>query len=196
MSEPDRARLRSERFGFVFQSFNLLARTSAIENVALPLFYAGLRTGQRAPRGPSGPAQRWDCSAWANASATRLANFPAASSSALPLRAPLINRPGLLLADEPTGNLDTRTSHEIMETLTRLNREQGVTIVVVTHEADIAAYADRVLTMRDGQIVSDTRNPKPAKAPATARHRQIKTTRALPPHRSKDHGLRRSGHSA
>ena len=75
----------------------------------------------------------------------------------------LINSPGLLLADEPTGNLDTRNSHEIMETLTQLNREQGVTIIVVTHEADIAAYADRVLTMRDGQVVSDTRNPKPAK---------------------------------
>ena len=76
----------------------------------------------------------------------------------------LINSPGLLLADEPTGNLDTRTSHEIMETLTKLNREQGVTIIVVTHEADIAAYADRVLTMRDGEIISDARNPKPAKA--------------------------------
>jgi macrolide transport system ATP-binding/permease protein len=76
----------------------------------------------------------------------------------------LINSPGLLLADEPTGNLDSRTSHEIMETLTRLNREQGVTIIVVTHEADIAAYADRMLTMRDGQVVADARNPKPAKA--------------------------------
>ena len=76
----------------------------------------------------------------------------------------LINNPGLLLADEPTGNLDTRTSHEIMETLTKLNREQGVTVVVVTHEADIAAYADRVLTMRDGEIVSDTRNPKPTRS--------------------------------
>ncbi len=72
----------------------------------------------------------------------------------------LINEPGLLLADEPTGNLDTRTSHEIMETLTALNREQGVTIIVVTHEADIAAYADRVLTMRDGEIVADVRKPK------------------------------------
>jgi macrolide transport system ATP-binding/permease protein len=68
----------------------------------------------------------------------------------------LINDPGLLLADEPTGNLDTRTSHEIMDTLAKLNREQGVTIIVVTHEADIAAYADRILTMRDGEIVSDT----------------------------------------
>ena len=73
----------------------------------------------------------------------------------------MINQPSLLLADEPTGNLDTRTSHEIMETLQSLNREQGVTIVVVTHEADIAAYADRIVTMRDGQIVSDERQAKP-----------------------------------
>ena len=71
----------------------------------------------------------------------------------------LINRPSLLLADEPTGNLDTRNSNEIMQTLSSLNREQGVTIIVVTHEPDIAAYADRVLTMRDGQIISDVKNP-------------------------------------
>jgi macrolide transport system ATP-binding/permease protein len=80
----------------------------------------------------------------------------------------LINNPGLLLADEPTGNLDTRTSHEIMETLARLNREHGVTIVLVTHEAEIAAYADRVLTMRDGQVISDKHNPKPPKPAAAA----------------------------
>jgi macrolide transport system ATP-binding/permease protein len=88
----------------------------------------------------------------------------------------LINEPGLLLADEPTGNLDTRTSHEIMQTLTRLNREQGVTIVVVTHEPDIAAYADRVLTMRDGEIISDERNVKPAAVIAPGRER---ATRAV-----------------
>ena len=79
-----------------------------------------------------------------------------------PSPARLINAPSLLLADEPTGNLDTRTSHEIMETLRSLNREQGVTIVLVTHEADIAAYADRIVTMRDGKIVSDERVSKPA----------------------------------
>ena len=79
----------------------------------------------------------------------------------------LINEPSLLLADEPTGNLDTRTSHEIMETLTRLNREQGVTIIVVTHEADIGAYADRVLTMRDGKIITDERTRKSATVAAT-----------------------------
>jgi len=162
LSEPDRARLRSERLGFVFQSFNLLARTSAIENVALPLFYAA--------SGPASASSRTDRARSALGLlglSERERNTPGQLSGGQQQRVAiaraLINRPGLLLADEPTGNLDTRTSHEIMETLTRLNREQGVTIVVVTHEADIAAYADRVLTMRDGQIVSDARNPKPAK---------------------------------
>jgi macrolide transport system ATP-binding/permease protein len=165
LSEPDRARLRSERFGFVFQSFNLLARTSAIENVALPLFYA-----------TSGPASAASRTERAHAAlgllglSERERNTPGQLSGGQQQRVAiaraLINEPGLLLADEPTGNLDTRNSHEIMETLTRLNRDKGVTIVVVTHEADIAAYADRVLTMRDGQIVLDTHNPKPAKVAA------------------------------
>ena len=159
LSEPERARLRSERLGFVFQSFNLLARTSAIENVALPLFYAA-----------SGPASAGSRVSRARAALKLLGlgdrerNTPGQLSGGQQQRVAiaraLINAPGLLLADEPTGNLDTRTSHEIMQTLTRLNREQGVTIIVVTHEADIAAYADRTLTMRDGEIVSDVRNPK------------------------------------
>ena len=163
LSEPDRARLRGERLGFVFQSFNLLARTSALENVALPLFYAA-----------SGPASASSRTGRARSVlgllglGERERNTPGQLSGGQQQRVAiaraLINNPGLLLADEPTGNLDTRTSHEIMETLTKLNREQGVTIVVVTHEADIAAYADRVLTMRDGEVVSDTRNPKPAKS--------------------------------
>jgi macrolide transport system ATP-binding/permease protein len=167
LSEPDRAALRSERLGFVFQSFNLLARTSALENVALPLFYAA-----------SGPASTTSRTERARAALRLLGlgererNTPGQLSGGQQQRVAiaraLINRPGLLLADEPTGNLDTRTSHEIMETLTKLNREQGVTIVVVTHEADIAAFADRVLTMRDGQVISDKRNPKPAETPAPA----------------------------
>ena len=166
LEEPERARLRSERLGFVFQSFNLLSRTSALENVALPLFYA-----------TSGPANAASRVERARASlkllglSDRERNTPGQLSGGQQQRVAiaraLINTPGLLLADEPTGNLDTRTSHEIMETLTRLNREQGVTIIVVTHESDIAAYTDRTLTMRDGQIVSDVRNPKPVRVAAT-----------------------------
>jgi len=162
LSEPERARLRSERLGFVFQSFNLLSRTSALENVALPLFYAAA-----GPASASSRVERARAALKLLGLSDRERNTPGQLSGGQQQRVAiaraLINSPGLLLADEPTGNLDTRTSHDIMETLTRLNREQAVTIVVVTHEADIGAYADRVLTMRDGQVVADTRNPKPAK---------------------------------
>jgi macrolide transport system ATP-binding/permease protein len=156
LSEPELAHIRSERLGFVFQSFNLLARTSAIENVALPLFYA---TSNRASR-----ASRFD-----RARATlsllglgeRERNTPGQLSGGQQQRVAiaraLINDPSILFADEPTGNLDTRTSHDIMQTLQSLNREHGVTIIVVTHEQDIAGYADRVITMRDGQVISDER---------------------------------------
>jgi macrolide transport system ATP-binding/permease protein len=159
LSEPDLARIRSERLGFVFQSFNLLARTSAVENVSLPLYYAA-----------SGPAHRAVRLERARAALSLLGlgererNTPGQLSGGQQQRVAiaraLINAPSLLLADEPTGNLDTKTSHEIMETLVSLNREQGVTIIVVTHESDIAAYADRVVTMRDGEIVSDERVTK------------------------------------
>ena len=165
LDEPALARVRSERLGFVFQSFNLLARTSALENVALPLFYAA--------SGPPGAASRTERAREALKTvglADRERNTPGQLSGGqqqrVALARALINDPSLLLADEPTGNLDTRTSHEIMQTLTALNREHGVTIIVVTHEPDIAAYADRVLTMRDGKIISDQRKRKPVAAPA------------------------------
>jgi macrolide transport system ATP-binding/permease protein len=157
LQEPDLARIRSERIGFVFQSFNLLARTSAIENVALPLFYAG-----------SGPARHSERLARAGEALRALGlggrerNTPSQLSGGQQQRVAiaraLISRPSVLLADEPTGNLDSRTSHEIMQTLCSLNREQEVTVVVVTHEADIAAYTDRIVTMRDGRIQSDEPN--------------------------------------
>jgi len=157
LPEPELALIRSERIGFVFQSFNLLARTSTIDNVALPLFYAA-----------HGAANREERQSRARAALRLLGlgererNTPAQLSGGQQQRAAiaraLINRPSVLLADEPTGNLDTRTSHEIMDTLRALNRTQGVTIVVVTHESDIAAYADRTVTMRDGRVQSDSRN--------------------------------------
>lgn len=167
LDEPQLARLRRERLGFVFQSFNLLARTSAIENVALPLFYSdkAMEAAQRLEK--------------ARAALTllglgdRAQNTPAQLSGGQQQRVAiaraLINGPSVLFADEPTGNLDTKTSHEIMETLVALNRDQGVTIIVVTHEPDIAEYADRVITMRDGRIVSDERRAAriaPARTPS------------------------------
>jgi macrolide transport system ATP-binding/permease protein len=166
LSEPFLARLRSERIGFVFQSFNLLARTSALENVALPLFYV-----------TSGPLGRRDRLARARAALEELglrereqstpSQLSGGQQQRVAIARALINRPQVLLADEPTGNLDTRTSHEIMQTLRQLNREEGVTVIVVTHERDIADYADRVITMRDGGIVSDELNSAPVKDPQT-----------------------------
>jgi macrolide transport system ATP-binding/permease protein len=162
LSESELAALRGQRLGFVFQSFNLLARTSALENVALPLFYSESPTdgGRRLEKARAGLRLL--------GLAEREANTPAQLSGGQQQRVAiaraLINGPSVLLADEPTGNLDTKTSHEIMETLLALNRGQGVTIILVTHESDIAEYADRVITMRDGKIVSDEkRAPKALK---------------------------------
>lgn len=174
LDEDALAGLRSERLGFVFQSFNLLPRTAAVENVALPLFYAA--SGRRDGR----MAQAREALAFVGLRG-RERNTPGQLSGGeqqrVAIARALINRPSLLLADEPTGNLDTRTSHEIMEMLVALNREQGVTVILVTHEADIAAYADRILTMRDGLVISDEHvaapvargRTHPAPAPAEQR---------------------------
>jgi macrolide transport system ATP-binding/permease protein len=166
LPEPELARIRSERIGFVFQSFNLLARTSAVENVALPLFYAS-----------SGPARHSERLARAREALRVLglggrerstpSQLSGGQQQRVAIARALISGPAVLLADEPTGNLDSRTSHEIMETLCSLNREQVVTVIVVTHEADIAAYTDRIITMRDGRIQSDEPNRSTASGRAT-----------------------------
>jgi macrolide transport system ATP-binding/permease protein len=192
LREPELARIRSERLGFVFQSFNLLARTSAVENVGLPLYYAA--------SGPTSGAVR---SERARAAlrflglGERERNTPGQLSGGQQQRVAiaraLINSPSLLLADEPTGNLDTRTSHEIMETLVSLNRHSGLTIVLVTHESDIAAYADRIITMRDGQIISDQKVEKPAYSP-TAAITPAERTAFLPPEGKERSGLPTSAH--
>ncbi|HYC13587.1 MAG TPA: ABC transporter permease, partial [Stellaceae bacterium] len=152
LDESELAAVRSERIGFVFQSFNLLARTSAVENVALPLLYAGeardrLHRAREALRLLGlGERERNHPSQLSGGQQQRVAIARA-----------LINDPAVLLADEPTGNLDSGTTREIMATIRRLNRERGVTVIVVTHEREVAAYADRVIVMRDGEIVSDER---------------------------------------
>jgi len=160
LREPELAGIRSERLGFVFQSFNLLARTSALENIGLPLYYSSAGPTRGAVR-----IERARAALRLMGLSEREHNTPGQLSGGQQQRVAiaraLINSPSLLLADEPTGNLDTKTSHEIMETLVSLNRQQGLTIVLVTHEADIAAYADRIVTMRDGQIISDQRVSKP-----------------------------------
>jgi macrolide transport system ATP-binding/permease protein len=169
LAEPDLAGLRSERLGFVFQSFNLLPRTSAIDNVALPLLYAMSGQGHAGARFARARAVL-DQLGLRDRERNTPGQLSGGQQQRVAIARALINRPSLLLADEPTGNLDTRNSNEIMQTLSSLNREQGVTIIVVTHEPDVAAYADRVLTMRDGEIVTDVKNPdhqKPSQ-PTTA----------------------------
>jgi len=152
LDEPALARIRSRRIGFVFQSFNLLARASALENVALPLFYSGQR---------SDSAARAEEVLHLLGLAGRERNFPAQLSGGQQQRVAiaraLINHPAILLADEPTGNLDSQTANEIMSTIQALNRERGLTVILVTHEPDMAAFAGRVIAMRDGLIVSDQR---------------------------------------
>jgi len=160
LDEPALARIRSRRIGFVFQSFNLLARTSAAENVALPLFYSGQLTGS------AGKVR--DTLALLGLS-DREHNHPNQLSGGQQQRVAiaraLINSPTILLADEPTGNLDSQTAKEIMGTIRALNRERGLTVVLVTHERAMAEFADRVVTLSDGLVLSDERKTEKTVAP-------------------------------
>jgi putative ABC transport system ATP-binding protein len=151
LSKDERADIRCQKIGFVFQGFNLLARTSALENVELPMLYAGVETSQRNQRALEALA--------AVGLAGREQNHPNQLSGGQQQRVAvaraLVNNPALILADEPTGNLDSRTSVEVMEIFQRLNRERGITLVLVTHESDIADYAQRVVIFKDGKIKKD-----------------------------------------
>jgi len=152
MSKDERADIRSHKIGFVFQGFNLLSRTSALENVELPMLYAGVSSGQRHERAMASLA--------AVGLAGREQNHPNQLSGGQQQRVAvaraLVNNPALILADEPTGNLDSRTSIEVMEIFQRLNRERGITLVLVTHEPDIAQYATRIVVFKDGKIKKDS----------------------------------------
>ncbi len=151
MSKDERADIRCQKIGFVFQGFNLLSRTSALENVELPMLYAGVEAAERDRRAKEALA--------AVGLAGREQNHPNQLSGGQQQRVAvaraLVNQPALILADEPTGNLDSRTSVEVMEIFQRLNRERGITLVLVTHEADIAQYAQRVVVFKDGKIRRD-----------------------------------------
>ena len=159
LDEEQLASIRSRRIGFIFQNFNLLSRTSALENVELPLFYSGW------PADGSARAQSLVEMVGLNG---RERNHPSQLSGGQQQRVAiaraLINEPAILLADEPTGNLDSANSAEILEMMTRLNRDRHLTVIIVTHDPEVAAYAGRVITFRDGVIVSDTRNDHPAGA--------------------------------
>ena len=160
MSKDERADIRCRKIGFVFQGFNLLARTSALENVELPMLYAGMDASLR--------QQRAQGALTAVGLAGREQNHPNQLSGGQQQRVAvaraLVNDPTLILADEPTGNLDSRTSVEVMEIFQRLNRERGITLVLVTHEMDIAQYAQRVVVFKDGKIKRDYQIEEPRDA--------------------------------
>lgn len=147
------AALRRDKLGFVFQSYNLLARTSALENVELPLLYAGIPEAERRRRATEALG--------VVALSDRLANQPNQLSGGQQQRVAIaraiVNNPSLILADEPTGALDTAASLDVMALFRRLNVEQGITILLVTHEPDIAAHADRLISFRDGKVIADER---------------------------------------
>jgi putative ABC transport system ATP-binding protein len=151
LADDDLAFVRSTRLGFVFQQYNLLPRQTALRNVEMPLIYRGISTAERRARAETalrmvGMGDRMH---------HRPSQLSGGQQQRVAIARSLVGSPAVILADEPTGALDTRTSVEIMDILTNLNRQQGLTVIVVTHEQDIAAYANRVLTLRDGQLVSD-----------------------------------------
>jgi putative ABC transport system ATP-binding protein len=153
MAQDQLASIRNRRIGFVFQQFNLLARTTALENVELPMVYSGVKAEQRKSRALAA-LQRVGLG-------ERFTHTPSELSGGQQQRVAiaraLVNNPQLILADEPTGALDSKTSEDIMQLLTDLNA-QGITVVIVTHEADIAAWARRKIVFRDGQMVQDVKN--------------------------------------
>ncbi|MCA3218801.1 MAG: ABC transporter ATP-binding protein [Burkholderiales bacterium] len=145
------AELRNRTLGFVFQGFNLLPRLTALENVMLPMVYAGVARAERRERA----RQMLAATGLGALGDRRPSQLSGGQQQRVAIARALVNRPLLLLADEPTGNLDTQTARDVMDVFTRLNREQGITVLLVTHEPDIAQYARRLIKFRDGHVVYD-----------------------------------------
>jgi len=153
MSKDARADIRLQKLGFVFQGFNLLSRTSAIENVELPMLYAGVSATERHERA----SEALTSVGLAGREQNHPNQLSGGQQQRVAIARALVNDPALILADEPTGALDSRTSIEVMEIFQRLNRERGITLILVTHEQDIAEYADRVVVFKDGKIIKDNK---------------------------------------
>ncbi len=154
LSRNQRALLRRNYLGFVFQGFNLLARTTALENVELPLLYRGEAAAVRHAAAHAA-LEAVGLKGWEHHTPGELSG---GQQQRVAIARAIVTRPQVLLADEPTGNLDTKTSHEIMELITGLNRERGITVLMVTHEHDIAACARRTVHFKDGRVESDEAN--------------------------------------
>ena len=164
LTRDQRARLRRLYLGFVFQGFNLLARTSAQENVELPLLYRGESAKLR--RAAAAKAlQSVGLAGWEHHTPAELSG---GQQQRVAIARAIVSEPAVLLADEPTGNLDTHRSQEIMELLWGLNVDHGITVLMVTHEPDMAAYAKRMVRFVDGVVASDERNPHPVGEQAVA----------------------------
>ena len=156
LDNDDLATIRNQKIGFVFQGFNLLSRTSALENVELPMVYAGVPDFERHKKAIKalkavGLEKRMD---------HQPNQLSGGQQQRVAIARALVNEAPIIFADEPTGNLDTKTSVEVMELFTKFNKELGRTIILVTHEEEIAQYADRIIKVVDGEILSDTRNKK------------------------------------
>ncbi len=156
LSRDELARVRNHKIGFVFQSFNLLPRTSALENVELPMLYTGAKVA------PAERHRRAKAALAAVGLENRMDHFPNQLSGGQQQRVAiaraLMTEPPILLADEPTGNLDSRTSVEVMEIFQRLQKERGITVILITHDHDVAEYGSRVVSFKDGHITSDSMN--------------------------------------
>ena len=166
LTDEELADIRRLHIGFVFQSFNLLPRTTVMRNVMLPLVYAGVNEGERETRS----VEALLAAGMTESHFSHMSNqLSGGQIQRVAIARALVNNPSLILADEPTGNLDTKTGEIVLGTFQKLNKEQGRTIILITHEHDVAEYAERIITLRDGVIVSDSKSH----SQRSAKHHEI-----------------------